>query len=155
MDKFTYEISTQQSYNGLHYLDNCEVGSSYICYDADDNTIDCENVDEVSYIECNEYDEDFALQIQSDLKLPFAGRRYYFNASLNLQGSYGFYWSSSPDSASSNNARYLYLDSSNVSADYNDGRAYGYSVRCFKDSYVAPISYTLTFDSQGGDEVAT
>ena len=88
-------------------------------------------------------------------KLPFAGYRYYNDASLNGQGSYGYYWSSSPLSASSNGARGLSLDSSDVYASSYSDRAYGYSVRCFKDSYVAPISYTLTFDSQGGDEVAT
>ena len=73
-------------------------------------------------------------------KLPFAGYRYYNDASLNSRGSYGYYWSSSPYSASSNIARYLSLDSSNVYADHDDDRAYGDSVRCFKDSYVAPIS---------------
>ena len=88
-------------------------------------------------------------------KLPFAGYRYYGSASLYDLGSYGFYWSSSPSSASSKYARRLYLGSSNVDADDYDNRADGLSVRCFKDSYVAPISYTLTFDSQGGDEVAT
>ena len=154
MDKFTYEISAQQSYNGLHYLDNCTLGSSYICYDADDNTIDCENVDEVSYIECEEYDEDFALQIQNDLKLPFAGSRYYEDASLYNHGSFGLYWSSSPsDSDNPDSARTLYLYSSDVRAIYNYNRAVGLSVRCFKDSYDAPTIYTLIFDSQGGSEV--
>ena len=89
-------------------------------------------------------------------KLPIAGRRSYSDASLNNQGSNGIYWSSSPNSASSNVARYLVLGSSNVVAGNGTYRAFGLSVRCFKDSYVAPtIYYSLTFDSQGGDEVAT
>ena len=84
-------------------------------------------------------------------KLPFAGDRSYYDASLNDQGSYGYYWSSSPNSASSNIARDLYLGSSSVDASYLSNRAYGLSVRCFKDSYVAPsISYTLELHANGG-----
>ena len=84
-------------------------------------------------------------------KLPFAGGRNYYGASLNGQGSYGYYWSSSPSSASSNNARYLYLDSSSVYANDYYYRANGFSVRCFKDSCVAPsISYTLELHANGG-----
>ena len=86
--------------------------------------------------------------------IPFAGLRYDSDASLYDQGSYGNYWSSSPISASSDNARYLKLDSSSVSAGNDDNRANGRSVRCFKDSYVAPKTYTLEFDSQWGSAVA-
>ena len=82
-------------------------------------------------------------------KLPFAGRRNYSDASLNLQGSYGFYCSSSPFSASSNLARFLLLDSSYVYADSIYSRADGVSVRCFKDSHVAPSTYTLKLDANG------
>ena len=47
-------------------------------------------------------------------------------------------------------------DSSRVKAANVSNRALGFSVRCFKDSYVAPTNtYTLTFDSQSGSEVAT
>ena len=87
--------------------------------------------------------------------VPFAGLRDYTDASLKFQGSYGIYWSSSPKSPSSSDSRYMYFDPSDVTVDYDNFRVYGLSLRCFKDSYVAPISYTLTFDSQGGDEVAT
>lgn len=88
---------------------------------------------------------------KTDFKLPLAGSRKYSDASLISQGSLGRYWSSSPYSASSHLARYLNLDSSSVRAnDYHD-RALGYSVRCFKDSYVAPISYILEFDANGGE----
>jgi len=87
-------------------------------------------------------------------KFPFAGYRDYWDASLNVRG-YGLYWSSSPyGSDYPEYARSLYLDSSNLDADYYDNRAFGYSVRCFKDSYVAPTTYTLTFDSQGGTAVS-
>lgn len=75
-----------------------------------------------------------------NLHMPFAGYRDYSTAVLNYQGSYGFYWSSSPFSAGSSYARYLYLYSSRVRADYSGGRADGFSVRCFKDSYVEPTS---------------
>ena len=78
-------------------------------------------------------------------KLPFAGRRDYSTAGLLDQGSDGYYWSSSPYSVGSNSARYLYLNSSYVRAYFNYKRAYGLSVRCFKDSYVAdPETFNLT-----------
>ena len=91
----------------------------------------------------------------SYFQIPFAGVRSYYDASLNNQGSNGYYWSSSPNSAGSNYARYLSLNSSSVLANDTSSRALGLSVRCFKDTYEAPTTYTLTFDSQGGDEVAT
>ena len=37
--------------------------------------------------------------------------------------------------------------------DY-DLRAEGISIRCFKNTYEVPTTYTLTFDSQSGSEVA-
>ena len=80
-------------------------------------------------------------------KLPFAGRRNYSDASLR-QGSFGYFWSSSPDSAGSNYARRLGLDSSNVYANNNSYRANGYSVRCFKDSYVASPESSNLIDTQ-------
>ena len=75
-----------------------------------------------------------------NLYMPFAGYRNYSDASLDNQESYGFYWSSSYSSDYPGDARYLYLDSSNVYADGDGSRALGSSVRCFKDSYVAPDS---------------
>ena len=80
-------------------------------------------------------------------KLPFAGSRSS-NASLYNQGSNVLFWSSSPSSASSNYARNLYLDSSNVYADYDNDRALGFSVRCFKDSYVASPETSNLVDTQ-------
>ena len=58
--------------------------------------------------------------------LPAAGYRYYSN--LYYAGYYGYYWSSSLYTSSSNNAYYLYFDLSSV--DRNDYSRYnGRSVR--------------------------
>ena len=77
----------------------------------------------------------------TNLHMPFAGSRDYFSADLIDQGSYGYYWSSSPyGSDSPNRACNLNLDSSNVYANDCRSRANGFSVRCFKDSYVTPDS---------------
>jgi hypothetical protein len=65
------------------------------------------------------------------LKLPLAGRRSWSNGSVDDQGSYGYYWSSSPNGT---NARLLFFFSSNVSPQGSIyGRAFGVSVRCFKN----------------------
>lgn len=79
-------------------------------------------------------------------KLPFAGYRQYYDASLNGQESYGVYWSSSPYSADDPNfARCLGLILSIVGANNNNDRAFGYSVRCFKDTYEVPSTYIVRF----------
>ena len=76
--------------------------------------------------------------------IPFAGLRNYSSAALNGQGSYGLYWSSSPyGSDYPYRARFLYLDSSNVDANNIYYRAYGFSVRCFKNSFESPETYDL------------
>jgi hypothetical protein len=85
---------------------------------------------------------------QEYFKLPFAGSRNYSDASLIGQGFVGLYWSSSPYSAGSNYARYLYLNSSLVDANSLNLRAYGFSVRCFKDSYVADPETSNLTDTQ-------
>ena len=64
------------------------------------------------------------------LKLPVAGYRGNSSAALGSQGSNGYYWSSSPGSAS---AYDLYFDASSVSLAGSDSRAYGFSVRCVED----------------------
>lgn len=69
----------------------------------------------------------------SDLKLPIAGLRSFNSvSSVNSQGVYGNYWSSTPNYA---DAYFLNFDSSRVLANYTDYRAYGFSVRCFQNSY--------------------
>lgn len=76
-----------------------------------------------------------------NLHIPFAGRRVPTTAGFANQGSNGFYWSSSPyGSDRPDYARSLYLNSSSVIASNNYGRATGFSVRCFKNSYLAPTS---------------
>lgn len=77
-----------------------------------------------------------------NLHMPFAGYRHSYNSSLNYQGSTGVYWSSSPRGSSyPSYASSLSLNSSSVDADYGNGvRAYGYSVRCFKNSFELPTS---------------
>ena len=49
------------------------------------------------------------------------------NSSLYGAGSFGYYWSSTPNGSSG--AYYLYLDSGSVST-YSYYRYYGFSVRC-------------------------
>ena len=80
--------------------------------------------------------EDFA----KDLKLPPAGRRYYNNLNFWSRGSYGDYWSSTPDG--SNSAYHLYFTSSSVYPQTsNYYRSYGFSVRCLKN-YSTIIFYS-------------
>jgi len=70
------------------------------------------------------------------LKMPFAGHRYYSSAGVNLQGTYGYYWSAY--AYNTNYAYYLRFDSSTLSPQLWSYRAYGFSLRCFKDIPVAP-----------------
>jgi hypothetical protein len=67
---------------------------------------------------------------KSDLKLSVSGRRNRHDGSVLNQGSLGSYWSSSPYGTY---ARSLYFDSSYVYPQSNFYRAYGFSVRCFKN----------------------
>ncbi len=59
--------------------------------------------------------------------LPAAG--YRGNSSLNNDGSYGNYWSSSLNTNNPNNARNCNFNSSNVNTDNNNNRYNGQSVR--------------------------
>ena len=68
--------------------------------------------------------------------LPFAGLRRYDDTTVDNQGNEGNYWSSSPNSATSNNARNLNLNENNVNAD-NNNRSNGFSVRCFSSPKVS------------------
>lgn len=72
------------------------------------------------------------------LKLPFAGYRFSSSAGVGSQGSYGFYWSSSRNNT--NNAYLLNFNSSDVLPQNANYRAFGYSVRCFKNSPTVPTS---------------
>ena len=66
----------------------------------------------------------------SPLKLPVAGVRNNSSGSVNLVGSYGWYWSST---VSSTSARNLGFNSFNAIAMITNYRASGFSVRCLKD----------------------
>ncbi|MDR2191155.1 MAG: fibrobacter succinogenes major paralogous domain-containing protein [Candidatus Peribacteria bacterium] len=71
-------------------------------------------------------------QFRNDFRLPLAGRRLNSSAaSVSSQGSYGRYWSSSPDGTS---AYSLNLLSSNLNTYGSNYRAYGFSLRCFQNS---------------------
>lgn len=70
--------------------------------------------------------------------MPFAGDRSYSTANPASQGHEGYYWASSPYEGNPNAARYLHLNPSAVHADYGHYRTNGYSVRCFKNTYVEP-----------------
>lgn len=83
--------------------------------------------------------------------MPFAGYRNYYDASLSNQGTYGDYWSSSP--YGDGNPDYARRIGLGMGVDASNGyyRTNGYSVRCFKNSYVAPtISYSLELHANGG-----
>lgn len=88
------------------------------------------------------------------LKLPFAGERFYTNANAVDQGSYGNYWSSSRYNADS--AFRLQFYSSGVNAGGGANRAYGFSVRCFKDTSVEPTNEVVAWPiSSGGISPST
>ncbi len=88
-----------------------------------------------------------------DMMIPFVGTRS-FNSTA-YAGTYGNYWSSSPDD-NANNARNFSLDADSLYADYDSYRANGYSVRCFKNSYIKPPqSFTLTFDADANGWITT
>ncbi len=64
------------------------------------------------------------------LKMPFPGDRNYSDGSLAGQGSFGFYWSSSPLTSFGSN---LFFNSTAVTPANYGVRAYGFSVRCLKN----------------------
>ena len=76
---------------------------------------------------------------RENLRIPSAGIRNRTDAATGGAGGFGSYWSSSPMS-SPYNAHYLYISGADVSLIYEGTRTFGYSIRCFKDSYVVPTS---------------
>jgi hypothetical protein len=76
--------------------------------------------------------------------MPFAGYRLYSDGSPNGQGSYGYYWSSSPHST---NARMLVFNASLIYPQYsNNNRSYGSFVRCFRNAIVNPLISSVSYD---------
>lgn len=76
------------------------------------------------------------------MKMPFAGDRFYGTSNVSDQGSRGYYWSSTAYSA--NKVYRLYFDSSSVDPQEWSNRAAGFSVRCFRNSTLAPDSSWTT-----------
>jgi hypothetical protein len=68
--------------------------------------------------------------LSNTLKLPMAGRRLYDNGTMASQGTYGYYWSSSPNIT---NGYYLTFHSTSISSYEYYFRASGFSVRCIKN----------------------
>ncbi|MDR0423252.1 MAG: fibrobacter succinogenes major paralogous domain-containing protein [Rickettsiales bacterium] len=65
------------------------------------------------------------------LNLPLAGNRNRSSGALALQGSHARYWASTPNGTY---AYYLSMLASNLYPQHYNNRAYGFSVRCFKNS---------------------
>ena len=73
--------------------------------------------------------------------MPAAGYRGYNDKPVSQVGSYGGYWSSSPDERRAHGALTLYFMSSNIYPQESYYRSNGRTVRCAKNS---PNSETLT-----------
>ena len=73
---------------------------------------------------------------RTNLHMPFAGRRQYDTASIFSQGANWYYRSSSSRGSDASN---LYLNSSRVSST-NYWRAFGFPIRCFKNSFELPTA---------------
>ena len=90
-------------------------------------------------------------------KLPLAGYRFYSSSNPSNVGRAGSYWLSStaPTNAGGyNKARYFttYLSQNSTYLRIgSNSRTYGFSVRCFRDVYEAPVVvYTVSFDTGTG-----
>ena len=83
-------------------------------------------------------------QFYTAFQIPFAGYRDIYDGSLYSQGDYAYLWSSSPY-VGNESARYFDMNEDYAGADSNDYRAYGFPVRCFKDSALGSSS------SEGGE----
>jgi len=87
---------------------------------------------------------------QNDLFLPLAGTRSYSDALLYYRGADGYYWSSSP---SGMYTYYPFFDPSILLPQIYDNRAYGFSLRCFKDSSSITLCDTGYTHLSGWDEL--
>ena len=76
------------------------------------------------------------------LKMPMAGHRNFATSNVDYDGTGGYYWSSTAYSTSE--AYYLYFRSSSLSSQSQYYRAFGFSMRCFKDTPVTPDSNWTT-----------
>ena len=80
---------------------------------------------------------------------PACGYRNVNNGSLNFAGSGGYYWSSS-EYAGSQHGGYLYFYSGYVNPLNYSNRAYGFSVRCVRESIQNTLPSNATDLSAGG-----
>ena len=78
-------------------------------------------------------------QYKTNLHMPFVGYRAYSDGLVRNQANSGDYWASNIEAAGRQNAYYMSLYSSDRNIDYNYF-GYGYSIRAFKNEYVAPTS---------------
>ena len=109
------------------------------------------------YGTANEDDRDATLGFIDYFKLPLAGGRTPSDASIKSNWYGGDYWSSSPEEWGSFAGilrlfvgSYQYI----VSAGSFSARANGYSLRCFRDAYIVPNLYYISFDTQGWSEIS-
>ena len=72
----------------------------------------------------------------NDLLLPPAGHRNYSPGLLTYQGSNAYYWASTPNGI---NAYNLGINATYLSPQNNFNRAYGFSLRCFKNTPSVPV----------------
>ncbi len=83
--------------------------------------------------------------MQTYLKMPSAGGRDGSSANTMRQNERGYYWSSSRYTV--DYAYNLVFDSSTLNSQSANIRASGFSVRCLKNSPVAPTSsWTTLYD---------
>ena len=65
---------------------------------------------------------------KTPLSLVYSGRYYWIHGNLNDRGSYGYFWSSTPDSTAS--AHYLYFDSTRLVPQNGYNKIFGFTIRC-------------------------
>ena len=91
-----------------------------------------------------------AQRFLDDLILPGAGYRRYHNGSIGMNDS-AYYWSSSPID---NNAWIFRVYSTTIDF-YPQNRGFGQPVRCFKNRYVDPTKYEVTFELNNWEDATT
>ena len=64
------------------------------------------------------------------LFLPAAGARSFSGGALNPVGTYGYYWSSTPNSTTSTSSYCLLFGSTLMNPSGNNDKTYGFTIRC-------------------------
>ena len=134
LDSFTYEfLVSRNSRNGNDFIEVC---ANYTCYHGEGYEVACDS-EEADGMICD--DDETSLKFQEDFKIPFAGGRYSLNGAVNGVNTVAYFWSSSPKvvgTPSGDGAFTFLLGSDKVQNTYGLP-VYGFSVRCFKDSYLS------------------